>query len=219
MHLKLAQDKHDGDSDESSGQWEVLFDGSTLDHFRGYKEEAIGRGWKIDDGILMFDGSGGGDLMTKKQYGNFELTFDWKVDPGSNSGVMYLVSTGDSAPYESGPEYQILDDDKHPDGKNPLTSAASLYGMYKPIHQQLNRVGLWNSAKIVILDGKIQHWLNGKKVVEAQIKSDDWNERKNASKFKDWKKFGNNTAGYICFQDHGNKVWFRDIKIKSLDDK
>lgn len=195
---------------------ETLFDGSSLDHFRGYKSDEIGAGWKIDGDALMFDGSGGGDLMTKKSYENFELTFDWKVTPGANSGIMYRVTTGDNAPYFSGPEYQILDDAKHRDGKNEMTSAGSLYALYKPENKKLSAVGEWNSGKIVHKGNMVEHWLNGSKVVSTEIGSDDWKKRVGESKFKKWKKFGVSTSGHICFQDHGNKVWYRNIKIKQM---
>ena len=203
--------------DPAASEFTVLFDGTSLEHFRGYHQEAIGKGWKIDEGTLMFDGTGGGDIITKESYENFELHFDWKVTEGANSGVMYRVTLGDNAPYFSGPEYQILDDAKHADGRNELTSAGSLYAMYKPTNKKLNPVGSWNSAKIVIVGNKIEHWLNGQMVVTTEVGSDDWNKMKEASKFKTWEKFGAASKGHICFQDHGNKVWFRNIKIKSLD--
>lgn len=206
-----------GKAAEKSESVVTLFDGKSLDNFRGYKDDKVGKGWKIDDGALMFDGeSGGGDIMTKEQYEDFELSFDWKVDAGANSGVMYRVTTGDNAPYFTGPEYQVLDDTKHHDGKKEITSAGSLYGLYKPSGKSLKKVGQWNSAKIVLHGKKIEHWLNGKKVVEAEVDSEDWTNRVNGSKFKNWKKFGKNAKGHICFQDHGDKVWYRNIKVKSL---
>lgn len=217
--LILTSSKLPGQSDSSTVQNEaftVLFDGKSLDQFRGYKSQEIGKGWKIDDGNLMFDGSGGGDIMTKKKYSDFELTLDWKVSPGANSGVMYRVTTGDNAPYLSGPEFQILDDTKHRDGKNELTSAASLYALYAPEGKETKPVGQWNSAKILHKGNRIEHWHNGKKVVSAEIGSDDWKKRVAGSKFKDWKKFGASQSGHIVLQDHGDKVWFRNIKIKTL---
>ena len=204
-----------GSDKKQNGKETVLFDGKSLEHFRGYKSEQIGKGWKIDNGELMFDGSGGGDIITRAKYSDFELTFDWKVSEGANSGVMYRVTLGDSAPYMSGPEYQILDDAKHGDGKNTLTSAGSLYGLYVAEGKVLKPAGEWNSAKIVQQGNKIEHWLNGKKVVHAEIDSDDWKQRVNKSKFKNWKKFGVSQTGHIAFQDHGNQVWFRNIKVKS----
>jgi hypothetical protein len=196
----------------------VLFDGSNLDAWRGYAQEPIGQGWKIAEGSLYFDGSGGGDIVTRAEFSDFELTFEWKVAPGSNSGVMYRVGLGDKAPYFTGPEYQILDDDRHADGKNPLTSAASLYALYAPIDKQLQPVGEWNAAKIVARGDRIEHWLNGKKVVEADLASDEWADLVSASKFKAWPKFGTRPSGHIAFQDHGNPVWYRDIRIVDLSE-
>ena len=196
---------------------EVLFDGTSLDKFRGYKQKEIGKGWSIVDGTLAFDGSGSGDIITKKEYANFELTFEWKISEGGNSGVMYRVGLGDNAPYLTGVEYQILDNDKHADGKNRSTSAASLYAMYAPGDAMPKKVGQWNSTRIVVNGNQIQHWLNGEKVVEAELGSDDWKKRIAKSKFAKWKKFAKLEKGHIAFQDHGDKVWYRDIRIKSLD--
>jgi len=203
---------------ETAGEitFETLFDGTSLKHFRGYASEEVGAGWKIVDGVLHFDGTGGGDICTRKEFGDFELTFDWKLGEGANSGVMYRVSLGDSAPYLSGPEYQVLDDAKHADGKNELTSAGSLYALYPPVQKTLNAVGEWNESRIVVTGGKVEHWLNGTQVVSADILSDDWKERVSNSKFKDWEKFGKNETGHICFQDHGDPVWYRNIRIREI---
>lgn len=157
--------------------------------------------------------------MTKEEFDDFELMFQWKVERGSNSGVMYRVSLGDRAPYFSGPEYQILDDAVHNDGKNPLTSAASLYGLYVPEGKELAPVGEWNTAKIVVQGTRVEHWLNGKKVVEADFASDDWQTRLEKSKFKTWPKFAKNRTGHIALQDHGDRVYFRDITIRRLSEQ
>jgi hypothetical protein len=196
-------------------KWEiVLFDGSNLDEWRGYQQEAIGSGWKVEDGILKFDGSGGGDIVTRRKFRNFEFTFEWAVTEAANSGVMYRVSLGDTAPYLSGPEYQILDDDRHGDGKSPLTSAASLYGLYARGAEATTRpVGQWNTGKIVVNGNRVQHWLNGQLAVETEIGSDDWNEKVAGSKFRDWEKFGVVEEGHLCLQDHGDEVWFRNLKV------
>lgn len=196
---------------------EVLFDGSSMDSFRGYKEEAIGAGWKVVDGTLHFDGTRSGDIITKKEYGSFELTFDWKVSEGGNSGVMYRVTLGDNAPYMSGIEYQILDNDKHADGKSRTTSAAALYALYQPGDKMPKAVGEWNSSKIVVDGDKVEHWLNGDKVVDVEIGSDEWKEKVAESKFASWKKFGKSKRGHIAFQDHSDPVWYRNIKIKAMD--
>jgi len=206
-------------SESQADEYKVLFDGSSLDRLRGYKQEEIGAGWSIDGDALYFDGTGGGDIITKEEFGNFELHFEWKVAEGANSGVMCRVSLGDHSPYVSGAEYQILDDAGHGDGKNEMTSAASLYGMCAPEGKELKKVGEWNSAKIVMNGNLLEHWLNGKKVVSIEQGSDEWKTRLGKSKFKTWEKFAKNDEGHIAFQDHGDKVWFRKIKIKELDQK
>lgn len=193
----------------------VLFDGSNLDQWRGYHQEAIGQGWKIEGDELVFDGSGGGDIVTRRKFGDFVLDFEWAVSDGANSGVMYRVALGDNAPYLTGPEYQILDDQRHGDGKNKLTSAASLYGLYVPEGSQLKPAGQWNTARIVMSGDRVQHWLNGVKVVDAEIDSDDWDQRVAKSKFANWDGFGVNRSGHICLQDHGDPVRFRNMTIKA----
>ena len=212
-----AQDSQKSGSDDKHSSHTVsLLKGDSLEQFQGYKNEKVGAGWKLKGGVLTFDGSGGGDIVTRESFDNFELTFDWKVNRGANSGVMYRVSMGDGAPYLSGPEFQILDDANHNDGRNEKTSAGSLYALYKPSGQQLKPVGQWNTAKIVLNGNHVEHWLNGKKVVDAEIGGDDWNERVAASKFRNWEKFGKNKSGRICFQDHGDEVAFRNIHVKRL---
>lgn len=193
------------------------FDGTSLDSFRGYGEEAVGSGWEMTDGVLHLDGTRTGDIMTKQEFGNFELRFEWKISEGGNSGVMYRVSLGDKKPYLSGPEYQVLDDDKHKDGKLETHRSGSLYALYPPKNKTLKPVGQWNTSKIVLNGNTVEHWLNGQKVVEAELGSDDWKAKVAASKFKNWVKFGKNKKGHICFQDHGDEVWYRNIKIAPLD--
>jgi len=194
----------------------VVFDGSSLDNFRGYKQEKIGDGWKIVDGALHLDGTKSGDIITKQEYGDFELEFEWKISEAGNSGVIYRSSLGDNQSYLTGPEFQVLDDEKHSDS-SPKTSSGSLYGLYAPKGKTLKPVGEWNTAKLVLKGNSVEHWLNGTKVVSAEIGSDDWNARVANSKFKTWEKFAKNKKGHICFQDHGNPVWYRNIKIKPLD--
>ncbi len=188
-----------------------------LSDFRGYSSEEVGAGWSMADGVLHFDGNKCGDLITKQEFANFVLEFEWKISEAGNSGVMYRVSLGDKKPYKSGPEYQVLDDDKHKDGKLESHRAGALYALYVPKNKSLNPVGEWNSSKIVLNGNSVQHWLNGKKVVEAELGSPDWIEKVNASKFKTWEKFGKNKKGHLCFQDHGDPVWYRNITIKALD--
>ena len=228
---QMKQGKPDGDRDGLSdgftggttgkARFVDLLDSRDLRQFRGYKSEEIGEGWSLDGRDLYFDGSGGGDLITRQTYGDFDLQVEWKVAVGANSGIMWRVSLGDNAPYMSGPEYQILDDNEHADGANELTSAGSLYGMFpakdRDGNKTLREVGTWNKTRITVVGNRVTYYLNLKKVLETEIGSPEWNEQLGKSKFKDWDKFAKNRGGHIAFQDHGNEVWFRNIRIKRLD--
>ncbi|MFN5757035.1 MAG: DUF1080 domain-containing protein [Planctomycetia bacterium] len=197
--------------------WTSLFDGKTLAGWKSYTGKPIGSQWVVEDGAIHLATGGGGDIVTEKEFRNFEFQFQWKVAPGANSGVMYRVRPGDNAPYFSGPEYQVLDDSKHRDGGNPKTSAAALYGLIAGAGKELKPVGEWNTGKIVVNGNHIEHWLNGRKVVETDIGTDAWRGLIAGSKFKDWQQFGGAPQGTICLQDHGDKVWFRDLKIRELE--
>lgn len=203
---------------ESDSKVTALFDGSSMDHFRGYATEKIGDGWKIVDGTLHLNGEKkSGDIVTKEQYGSFELEFEWKISKGGNSGVMYRVALDKKRPWHTGPEYQILDDDVHKDGKKPKNTAGSIYALYVPVNKTLKPVGQWNSTRIILDGNKLEHWLNGQKVAQSEIGGKEWNERVAESKFQKQADFGKMKKGHICFQDHGDPVWYRNIKIKSLD--
>lgn len=200
-------------------QDEVLFDGQNLEKFRGYKKEEIGKGWKVKEGQLLFDGkTNAGDIITKKQYGSFELTFEWKISAGGNSGVLYRVTHDHKEAYMTGIEYQILDNLKHREGKDRKTSTAAVNGLYPPGDATPNARGKWNSSKIVADEDKVEHWLNGVKVVEAEIGSGQWKEKVAASKFAKWKKFGTSKRGHIAFRNDRKPVWYRNIKIKALNE-
>ncbi|MAT71249.1 MAG: hypothetical protein CMJ58_17195 [Planctomycetaceae bacterium] len=186
--------------------------------WRGYNSEEWPEGWKLADGMLHRIG-GGGDLMTKQQYGSFDMRLQWKIEPGGNSGVLYHVLTGDPAPYLTGLEYQVLDNERHADGRSPLTSAAALYALYPPDPNPVKPAGQWNTGRIVVQGKHVQHFLNGKKVVDCVIGSEDWNKRLAKSKFANWEKFAKADKGYITLQDHGNHVWFKNVRIKPLADE
>lgn len=204
--------------DEVAAGFRLLFDGKSKDGLRGYRKAAFPeKGWSIVDGaVTCVANGGGGDLATAEQFGDFELRFQWRVAPGANSGVMYRVSEDDGASYETGPEFQILDDDKHPDGRNPLTSAGSLYGLIAPAGKVLRAPGSYNDARIVLRGPHVEHWLNGVKVVDTDLAGASWDAKLAGSKFKRWPKFARNPRGHIVFQDHGNDVAFRLIRIREL---
>lgn len=171
--------------------------------------------WDFTDGALHTKG-GGADLMTRDEYGDFDLRFEWKVSPGANSGVMYRVSQEKDPAYFTGPEYQIIDNVGNDDGKSPTTSAASVYDLYAPCKDATKPAGAWNEARIVVQKNHVTHYLNGEKLLEYDLGSTDWNARVAASKFGEWKKFGKNSKGHVDLQDHGHEVWYRNVRIKDL---
>lgn len=199
--------------------WRTLFDGTTSAGWRGFKKEAFpDKGWAIEDGCLrVTKGGGGGDVVTEGQYGDFELRFEWKVAEGANSGVMYRVTEDEATPWRTGPEYQILDDERHADGKDPKTSAGSMYAVYAPEGKVLKPVGEFNEARIVCAGGKVRHWLNGVRVVSTDLDGDEFKARVAASKFAAMKAYGTRRKGHIAFQDHGDDVWFRNIRVREID--
>lgn len=203
---------------EKSAGWKLLFDGKSLDGWRGYKAEKIGEGWVVQDGAIMLTKEkGAGDLMTVEEFGDFELAFDWKITETGNSGVIYRVGLGDNAPYRTGPEYQVLDNIKATDNKKPNHLAGSLYDIgAAPGADWVKPVGEWNSAKIIVRGWKVEHWLNGKKVIAIDLASAEGKAAIAASKFTGWPKFATLARGHIALQDHGHVVGFRSIKVREL---
>ncbi|QGJ68912.1 Glycosyl hydrolase [Planctomycetales bacterium 10988] len=206
-----------GSLQAEESEWTWLFDGENMDHWQNYSGEPIPEQWVIDDGSLHLTGKGGGDLATKEMYENFDLRWEWKISPGGNSGVIYLSRPGDAKPYMSGLEYQILDDSAHKDGANPLTSAGALYALVKPEDKELHPVGEWNTSRIVVKNNVIQHFVNGKKVLQLKKGSKKWDKLVSESKFTRWEQFGKTTKGHIVLQDHTDPVWYRNIRIRELD--
>lgn len=207
---------------EKTDGWILLFDGSSTSGWRGYNEPEIGAGWVVMDGILVCMGKGGdigGDIIAEAQYDNFELYLEWNIAKGGNSGIFYHVVEGPQydAAYKTGPEYQLIDDTGYPGDLEDWQQAGADYAMYAASDQKiLNPAGEWNSSRIIFDNGHVEHWLNGVKVVEFQAWSEDWNQRREAGKWKDVPDYGAAKTGLIGLQDHGNMVWFRNIKIKKL---
>jgi hypothetical protein len=202
-------------AEERAKGWRLLFDGKTTSGWRGFKQQAAPAGWQIVDGALTRAGEGG-DLMTVDQFGSFDLQLEWKIAPGGNSGIMFHVSEDAEETYHTGPEFQILDNAQHKDGKDPLTSAGACYALYAPSRDVTRPPGTWNAVRLVVNGSRVQHWLNGTKVVEYDMASDDWKKKVAASKFKEWPTFGTIPEGYIVLQDHGDRVAYRNIKIRIL---
>lgn len=199
----------------AAAEWRVLFDGTSTDAWRGFRADSFPAGWRIVDGALTRVGDGG-DIITREQFGDFELELEWRVAPNGNSGIMYRVTEADSATYRTGPEMQILDDAGHPDGANRLTSAGSAYGFYAAPAGIVRPAGAWNAVRIVARGNHIEHWLNGVKVVDYELGSADWEAKLKASKFIQWPGYGRARRGHIALQDHGDTVAFRNIRIREL---
>lgn len=200
---------------ERAEGWRMLFDGRTTDGWRGYKQQSAPAGWQAVDAALTRVG-GGGDIITSEQFGDFELALEWKVGPAGNSGVFYRVTESAEESYHTGIEMQVLDDAGHADGQSRLTSAGSLYGLYPAPAGVVKPAGQWNSARILVRGNHVEHWLNGQQVVEAELWSPDWNTRLAASKFTEWPGYARATRGHIGLQDHGDRVAYRNIKIREL---
>lgn len=196
----------------------VLFDGKSADGFRGYQETNFpAKAWVVEKGALKtIVGGEVTDLVTKEKFENFDLQLEWKVSPGGNSGVMYHVTEDFPKSYNTGPEMQILDDSKHKDGGNPKTSAGALYALIAPTNKVLKAVGQWNHARLRVLNNHVEHWLNGKKIVEYDLNSKELKDLIAKSKFKDMPGFAKPKSGHIVLQHHRDEVWFRNIRIKRL---
>ncbi|MEM9109252.1 MAG: DUF1080 domain-containing protein [Planctomycetota bacterium] len=199
----------------------VLFDGTSTEHFRQYNGDAFpDKGWTVEGGTIRVIGKtrGSSDIITEKQYSDFDLRWEWRVAEGANSGIMYRVEEVKNQPtYKTGPEYQILEDGAHRDGKNPKTSAAALYALIECNEKKsLKPIGEWNTSRILIKDSRVKHYLNGQLVVEYVWGSDDIKAKIANSKFKNWGDFMTKDRGHIAFQYHNDDVWFRNIRIKDL---
>ena len=202
----------------SKNEWTVLFDGTSTDAWRGYQRQDFPvDGWKIEAGALKtIVGGDQCDIITNDKFKDFELELEWRVSPGGNSGIFYRVTEDYPAVWQSAPEMQILDDSLHPDGQNAKTSAGSLYGLIAPTNKILMPVGEYNNTKIIARGNHIEHWLNGVKILEYEFGSDELKSLIAESKFKDFSGFGSASEGHIALQHHGEEVWYRNIRIRSL---
>ena len=196
--------------------WRVLFDGSSLAAWRGYKDTPVPSGWRIADGTLAKDVPVA-DIVSKDEFGDFELELDWKIGEAGNSGIFYRGTEEYDHIYWSAPEYQLLDDIKGADNKTRLTCAGAAYAILPSPPGHLKPVGDWNRARIVAKGSHVEHWLNGVKLLEYELGSEDWDARVKASKFKDWPNFGRARRGRIALQgDHAGTLAFRNIRIREL---
>lgn len=198
---------------EKAAGWKLLFDGKTTAGWRGFKAPAPDAGWQARDGALSPDPKASKDIMTKAMFGDFELAFEWKISPKGNSGVMFHVAEAGDETYWSGPEYQVLDNAR---GERPPFRAGGLYALYAPSVDVPKPVGEFNQSRILVKGGKVEHWLNGVKVAAYDMASPDFKARVAASKFNAWPQFAAAPTGHIALQNHGDPVWYRNLKIRPL---
>lgn len=214
------------DSKTDSG-WVSLFDGQSLKGWHNYGKTTVGEAWKVEDGNLFLDTTkkegwqikSGGDIVTDGEYENFHLKLEWKIAPNGNSGIIFYVHE-DTAKYDfawqTGPEMQVLDNNGHPDAKIQKHRAGDLYDLIACSTETVKPAGEWNDVEIIANNGKLDFLLNGMNVVSTSLWNDAWNQLVAGSKFKQWPGFGTYKKGHISLQDHGNSVWYRNIKIKQL---
>jgi len=231
-------------SSNSENEWISLFDGETMDGWRGYNSQLMPPGWTAKDGMLMFDTEleleqnykGGRDIIYGNQeFDNFELYVEWKIPVGGNSGIFYHIKEGYGSPSEISPEYQLIDDVNYaqihdlksyneqfgslePSKLQDWQQTAADYAMHTAdtLLKKLNPAGKWNSTKIVFTKEKVEHWLNGEKVLSFVPWSEEWYEKRDLGKWKRAADYGKFSSGFIGFQDHGSSLWFKNIKIRKL---
>ncbi len=203
--------------DEKRAGWQLLFDGQSLAGWRGFKSSGTPpAGWEVRNGCLARVGPGG-DLMSEAQFGDFELLLEWRISAGGNSGIFFRVDADLNWPWESGPEMQVLDNAEHADGRNPRTSAGSNYALHAPARDVTQPVGLFNQVRILVRGAHVEHWLNGEQIVTYELGSPEWEALVAASKFREMPQYGRVARGHIVLQDHGDRVWYRNIKMRPLD--
>lgn len=201
---------------ETAEGWRLLFDGRTTAGWRGYRKQAVPAGWQVIGGSLVRAGQDAGDIITSGQYRNFDLALDWKVSDGGNSGIFYRATEESDHIWQSAPEMQVLDDARHVDGKSTLTSAGANYALHPAPRGVVHPAGQWNSARILVNGNHVEHWLNGVKLLEYELDSGEWKELVAKSKFGALPLYGKAGEGHIGLQDHGDRVEFRNIRIRVL---
>ena len=184
--------------------------------WRGFKSDALPAGWMMSDEGVLTHTKGGGDVITEKEYDNFVLELEWKISEGGNSGIFFHVSEDHDHVWLGGPEMQVLDNEAHANGMTPETSAGANYALHAPCKDVTKPVGEWNHIKLIVDGPHVEHWMNGTKLLEYDLWSDDWNARVAESKFKDMPPYGLGKTGHIALQDHGDIVSFRNITVTPI---
>ncbi len=218
-----AQEPNTLTAEEKKAGWLLLFDGRTTAGWRGYRSDRMPASWKVENGSLLArrqKGESAGDIVTLNSYDDFELSLQWKMTRGGNSGLVFRANEQHKNVWESGPEYQILDNTGHLDGLNPLASAGACYAVFAPAKDATRPLGTWNDSRIVARGKHVEHWLNGEKLLEYEVDSENWRAHVKTSKFYltvygqgNW---GRAPKGYIALQDYGGAIEFRSIKLLPL---
>lgn len=204
---------------QGESDWITLFDGTSMDAWRGYQQEAMPAGWMMDStgAMVAHDPGAGNDLVTRETFANFELEFEWMVPAEGNSGVMFRVTEDNDYPWMSGPEYQVLDDMHFSDGEPNKNSAGSNYDVHVPSVRANKAAGEWNTARLVVDGNHVEHWLNGQKVVEYELQSEQWIADRDASKWAQWAEtYGTAEDGHIALQGDHTSVAYRNIRVRRL---
>ena len=195
--------------------WRVLFDGKTTGGWRGFRRQTLPGGWRAVDGTLTRVGEAG-DIVTVDQFGDFELTLEWRVGANGNTGVFYRVVEDDDVMWHVAPEYQIIDNAYNKEPLKPTQHTGANYDLHPPSRDVTKPIGSWNETRLLVRGAHVEHWLNGVKVVEYELWTPDWERRVAGSKFKGYPKYARARRGHIGLQDHGDLVAFRNIRIREI---
>jgi len=191
-----------------------LFDGKTTAGWRGFRQAQMPEGWRVIDGALTRTGAGG-DIVSVEEFGDFELSLEWKLGANGNSGVFFRVTEDDPVMWHTAPELQLIDNGYSKEPLKPAQFAGANYDLHPPARDATKPPGTWNETRLLVKGSHVEHWMNGVKVVEYELWSDDWERRVRASKFKDFPRYARARRGHIGLQDHGDPVAFRNMKIRN----
>ena len=202
--------------EEQSAGWALLFDGKSMEQWRSYGKADVAPAWQIQNNAIVMTSRGGGDLITRETWQNFELSLEWNISEGGNSGIFFLADESDKPIYVHAPEIQILDDKRHPDNKKANRRSGSLYDLVASPPAAQKPAGEWNQVILVHVNGHLTVWQNAVLSVDIALGSARWNDLVARSKFADWSGFGEQPLGHIGLQDHGDQVSFKNLKIRTL---
>lgn len=206
-------------AEERAAGWQLLFDGETTDGWHNYNADTLGAKWTVEDGTLTLTGRGGGDIVTDAAFSDFEFVMEWKISACGNNGLFFRAEEGHQRIWTVSPEYQLLDNTCADDNENPTHRAGANYDIYAPSEDATKPAGEWNETRLVVDGAQVQHYLNGVKVVEYEFWTNEWRQDVENSKFAPFEDYGMSKSGSIGLQDHGDQVWFRNIKIRPISNE